>query len=109
MSDTTVRVLGRRWKQSGSSEDYTAYVTELVRSGSLNEEELRLHAYLGNSAAREAVRAEFDQDRWTPLVDFVRNWFCDELRVPDSLGSVRKRLGAVERRLGRAVPESTLR
>lgn len=45
-------------------------------------------------------------DRWTPLVEFVRHWYMEELRLPDNLDAVRKRLRAAEAHLGRPVPES---
>jgi hypothetical protein len=56
MSDTRLRELERRWKETGSPDDEAAYLKERVRVGDLTQERLELAAYCGHEGARRAVR-----------------------------------------------------
>ena len=55
MSDERLRELERRWKETRAVQDEAACLSERVRSGNLDRERLRLAAYLGNEASREAL------------------------------------------------------
>src|SRR5687768_1848904 len=57
MSDTKLRDLERRWKETGTAADEAAYLLERVRVGDLTEERLRVAASCGHEAARVAVAA----------------------------------------------------
>jgi len=54
VTDSKLRELERRWKESGSVEDEAAYLLERVRVGDLEQEKLELAAYFGHEAARRA-------------------------------------------------------
>ena len=58
MTDTKLRELERRWKESGSPEDEAAYLLERVRVGDLEKEKLELAAYCGHEGARLALGDE---------------------------------------------------
>jgi hypothetical protein len=51
MSDTKLRALERRWKETGTVEDETAYLQERVRAGTLSQETLERAARCGHAAA----------------------------------------------------------
>lgn len=55
MSDSKLRELERRWKETGAVEDEAAYLLERVRAGDLTQERLELAAYCGHEAAGCAV------------------------------------------------------
>ena len=55
MSDSKLRELERRWKETGSVEDEAAYLLERVRVGDLTRERLELAAYWGHRSARVAT------------------------------------------------------
>lgn len=55
MSDTKLRELERRWKETGSISDEAACLLERVRVGDLTRERLELAAYCGHSAACAAL------------------------------------------------------
>jgi hypothetical protein len=55
MSDTKLRDLERRWKETGTVDDETAYLLERVRVGDLRRERLELAAYCGHEAASAAI------------------------------------------------------
>ena len=55
MSDSKLRELERRWRETGSVEDEAAYLRERVRVGDLTQERLELAAYCGHEGARRAV------------------------------------------------------
>lgn len=52
MSDTKLRDLERRWRETGTVDDEAAYLLERVRVGDLTRERLDLAAYLGHRACR---------------------------------------------------------
>ncbi len=54
MSDSKLRELERRWRETGSVEDEAAYLRERVRVGDLTEERLEVAAYWGASGGSEA-------------------------------------------------------
>ena len=58
MSDTRLRELERRWKETGSPDDEAAYLLERVRVGDLTQERLELAAYCGHEGARRAYGCE---------------------------------------------------
>lgn len=58
MSDSKLRELERRWRESGSVEHEAAYLLERLRSGALERERLELAAYLGDPASRRALGGE---------------------------------------------------
>jgi hypothetical protein len=55
MSDTKLRALERRWKETGTAADEATYLLERVRVGDLTQERLELAAYCGHAAARRAA------------------------------------------------------
>ncbi len=55
MSDEKLRELERRWKESGSVEDESAWLRERVRVGDLAPSKLQLVAELGDPAAQHAL------------------------------------------------------
>lgn len=55
MSDTKLRDLERRWKETGSVQDEAAYLLERMRAGDLSRERLDLAAYCGHEGARQAI------------------------------------------------------
>ena len=55
MSDTKLRELERRWKETGSLDDEAAYLRERVRAGGLSSECLELAAFCGHGAACRAL------------------------------------------------------
>lgn len=55
MSDTRLRELERRWKETGAVEDEAAYLVERVRAGEVTRERLELSAYCGYEAALRIV------------------------------------------------------
>ncbi len=55
MTDSKLRELERRWKETGSTEDEAAYLLERVRVGDLDQEKLELAAYSGHEGARLAL------------------------------------------------------
>lgn len=55
VTDSKLRELERRWKESGSVEDEAAYLLERVRVGDLATEKLELAAYCGHEGARLAL------------------------------------------------------
>ncbi|MCW8137500.1 MAG: hypothetical protein KIT58_01180 [Planctomycetota bacterium] len=67
MSDTRLRELERRWKETGSPDDEAAYLQERVRVGDLTQERLELAAYCGHEGARRLV----DVSHPTDIRDFV--------------------------------------
>ena len=58
MSDTRLRELERRWKETGSPDDEAAYLLERVRVGDLTQERLELAAYCGHGGAAAAIHAD---------------------------------------------------
>jgi hypothetical protein len=54
MSDTKLRDLERRWKETGTVDDEAAYLLERVRVGDLGRERLELAAYCGHEGASRA-------------------------------------------------------
>lgn len=56
-TDSRIRELERKWKESGSVEDEAAYLLERVRVGDLEKEKLELAAWLGQPAAEVVVSA----------------------------------------------------
>lgn len=66
MSDTKLRDLERRWKETGAVEDEAAYLLERVRVGELTRERLELAAYCGHEAActLATVQSESDLMQW---------------------------------------------
>ncbi len=69
MTDHRLRLLERRWKESGNARDEGAYLLERVRAGTLAARDLELAAYLGHAPAREALGASAPEapaelDRW---------------------------------------------
>ncbi|MBX3467761.1 MAG: hypothetical protein KF878_12830 [Planctomycetes bacterium] len=55
MSDTKLRDLERRWRETGSPDDEAAYLLERVRVGDLTQERLELAAYCGHEGARRGL------------------------------------------------------
>lgn len=55
MTDTKLRELERRWRETGSVEDEAAYLLERVRVGSLLTEHLELAAFVGHAGAAAAL------------------------------------------------------
>lgn len=58
MSDERVRELERRWKETGTVEDESAYLLERLRIGDLPQEMLNLAAYCGHPAALNAIKED---------------------------------------------------
>jgi hypothetical protein len=58
MSDERLRMLERRWKETGAVEDEAAYLQERLRTGDLARDKLELAAYLGYPGARAALGGE---------------------------------------------------
>lgn len=55
MSDTKLRDLERRWRETGTVEDEAAYLLERVRVGDVTRERLELAAQCGHAAARSTL------------------------------------------------------
>src|SRR5581483_5364002 len=58
MSDTELRALERRWRETGALEDEVALLQARRRSGELTTERLELAAYLGSAAAPRILGRE---------------------------------------------------
>ena len=75
MSDTKLRELERRWKETGAVEDEAAYLLERVRVGDLTQERLELAAYCGHEGARNCItlrsarREPIDHRAWVDGLD----------------------------------------
>jgi hypothetical protein len=67
MSDTRLRELERRWKESGAIDDELAYVKERMRTGGLDQRRVELAAWCGHEASKRLTRTFPDE----PL---VKNW-----------------------------------
>ena len=78
MTDTKLRELERRWKESNAAEDEAAYLLERVRVGDLEKEKLELAAYCGHEGARLALGDEALPTALTceedPSSDSIRSW-----------------------------------
>jgi hypothetical protein len=75
VSDTKLRELERRWKETGSPDDEAAYLLERVRVGALSRERLELAAYCGHEGARRAVGRETTAlADWPSFVNGLANW-----------------------------------
>lgn len=70
MTDTRLRQLERRWKETGSVRDEADYLLERVRVGDLDRNRLDLAAYLGHEASRLARRSF--PGRWALLLSAAR-------------------------------------
>ena len=79
MSDSKLRELERRWRETKSVEDEAAYLRERVRVGDLTQERLELAAYCGHEGARRAAEA----DRSPVPPGQLSNWI-GELRERNS-------------------------
>jgi len=55
VTDSKLRELERRWKETGSVEDEARYLLERVRVGDLEREKLELAAYCGHEGAQAAL------------------------------------------------------
>ncbi|MDC3379091.1 hypothetical protein OAX78_02280 [Planctomycetota bacterium] len=66
MSDERLRELERRWKRTGSAEDEAAWLSARVRTGTITERRLQVAAYLGHSAAADALIAAGYDPRYIP-------------------------------------------
>ena len=55
MSDSKLRELERRWRETRSADDEASYLRERVRVGELSQERLDLAAYCGHEGARRAA------------------------------------------------------
>ena len=55
MSDDRLRDLKRRWENTGSIEDETAFLLECVRVGKLTQERMAIAGYLGHESSRQAL------------------------------------------------------
>lgn len=55
MSDTRLRELERRWRETGAVEDEASFLVERVRSGEVTRERIELSAYCGYEAALRIV------------------------------------------------------
>lgn len=69
MTDSRLRNLERRWRDSGSLADEAAYLLERVRAGELQRDQLELAAYCGYVAAAMAIR-----EAAPPPPDDVVSW-----------------------------------
>lgn len=63
MSDERLREAERRWLETGAVADEAGLLVERVRAGALDEQRLRLAAWLGHDAARLAVAGEVSPPR----------------------------------------------
>jgi hypothetical protein len=95
VSDERLRVLERRWKETGSVEDEAAWLRERVRVGDLSENRLEVAAYLGHLAALEARCMS------SPDIDFRKDEEDEEgnrkLLLPWATGLLRLSLEAARR------------
>lgn len=71
MTDSKLRELERRWKETGSIEDEAAYLLERVRVGDVGEEKLELAAYCGHEGARAALGVA----PWAPITS-IDEWLA---------------------------------
>lgn len=79
MSDDRVRILERRFRASGSVEDEAAWLRARGQIGELNEEQLRLAAFVDHQPARlalgdQAPTAPWDIRGW---IDGLKAWGID--------------------------------
>src|SRR5687768_6131623 len=58
MTDSDLRALERRFRESGGLEDHTRWLSARVRAGELSEHRVRLAAELGHAAAGRALGVE---------------------------------------------------
>ena len=59
MSDSRLRTLERRWKETGAAEDEAAYLIERMRVGGLSQERLLIAAQLGHQPSQQALHRKF--------------------------------------------------
>lgn len=74
MTDSRLRALERRWKESGSVEDEAAYLRERVRVGDIDQETLELVSRLGHEAAQMVCPQQFlpfDQEDLDSLQEWI--------------------------------------
>ena len=71
MSDQRLRQLERRWRETGATHDEAAFLLERVRTGQLDQENLALAAYCGNTGAMAAME-EAAPERPDGLEEWVR-------------------------------------
>lgn len=62
MSDSQLRELERRWRETGSVEDEARYLLERVRVGDLEQEKLELAAYCGYRGALGAMGTRIEPE-----------------------------------------------
>jgi len=55
VTDARLRDVERRWRETGALEDEAAFLRERVRAGVLDDDRLRLAAYVGHAASRLAL------------------------------------------------------
>lgn len=79
MTDDRLRTLERRFRETGSVEDETAWLKERVRAGELNEEQLEVAAHCGVPAAARVLSLSEESEATSEL-----EW----LRRLDSLSHV---------------------
>lgn len=92
MSDTQLRALERRWRETGAVEDEAAYLLERVRAGDLEPIKLEHAAYCGHEASLKALGQGLE-----------------ELELAQWLAGVEERLGLQGlRRAGLASVEAAL-
>lgn len=61
MTDSQLRELERRWRETGAVEDEARYLLERVRAGDLEQEKLELAAYCGHEGARAGLGGSREQ------------------------------------------------
>jgi len=71
VTDSKLRELERRWKETGSVEDEARYLLERVRVGDLERERLELAAYCGHEGARWALDVPSIMDNEERLLQHV--------------------------------------
>ncbi len=74
MSDTALRELERRWKESGSLADEAAFLAARMRRGELDRERLEVAAWAGRPAACALTRLAPAPDDPLPLVTGLAAW-----------------------------------
>lgn len=81
MDDEGIRRLERAWLETGDLAKGAAWLTESLRRGEVNEEELRVRAAMGDELAR-ACLGPSRSTRYDGLPGFVERWFAEPL-APD--------------------------
>jgi hypothetical protein len=103
VSDTELRDLERRWRESGLVADQAAWIAARLRHGEVEKLDVRLDALRGDEASRLALPNSRSLDRWDAFLTEVGRWFPP---IGPNDGVTEATVDALEERLDLELPLS---